>query len=245
MRVIISMKKNLLYIGIVAVGCIIGVVLLAMKGDNINTQSNYHKNEIDDNDKKSENVTESVSTNDLVGNSDCMGVTENVQKILKENNIDLNRLNRVTSESANMLGYASRPTGYTYKVNNHVTERVFDGVLDRIVLGVCYHDRIILTRDLRLNFINNKVSSVFDFNFVPINVSPIPKVNISEAKKIAYREQSSVSGTEPKLGYYDINAGKGQSVPEYILAWDFGKGARVVIDAHSSKVVYSFNGITY
>jgi hypothetical protein len=176
---------------------------------------------------------------------DCReGISAPVQKLLNTNNIDISRLNSISSEG-NLLGYATRSTGYTYRVYNHRTEPVFDGRLDNVVLDVCYNNRRVLTRNIRMRFINGIFESASAFDFSSITVNPIPSVSLMDAKKTAYKEQSLLIGVEPKLGYYDVNTGDGQVTPGYILVWEFNKGANVLIDAHSGGVIRSFDGRTY
>lgn len=177
--------------------------------------------------------------------NECPGVTPEVEKLLAKNNIDLTRLKSnnngaydqlLGTNSVRGLVYASSPTGYTYKVTTYDPNRW-------LVLAACYNGRLVLTRDIRMSFTpDGTFRSAFDFDWIPIEVSPYENISLTKAKTIAYREQPTLKGTEPVLGYYDLNAGQGNRKQNYILAWKFSKGAVVILNAHTGEIIVSFNG---
>lgn len=224
--------KNSLKILIIAISLIIIFLLVGF------SQKNFHKNNSE--------IPVQESTENSYSKNDCSGVTPEVQKILDKNKINLSRLNSIGEyESGSKLGYANSSTGYTYEVTkNELSE---GGVQNSrmVVFNVCYKNRLILTRDLRFIFEEDDTyRGSFAFDFPPIIVSPNPTISMSQAKEIVYKTESGVKGSKPQLGYYDLNAGRGTSAPKnYTLAWSFGDGARVVLDAHTGKIIYAFNGI--
>jgi len=177
--------------------------------------------------------------------NDCPGITPEVAKLLAKNNINLPTLQSnnnggydqlLGTSSVRGLVYASAPTGYTYKVTIYDPQTW-------LVLAACYKGRLVLTRDIRMSFTSDGMfRSAFDFDWVSIDVSPYEDISLMEAKTIAYREQPRLKNTEPVLGYYDLNAGKGNMKQDYILAWQFREGAVVILDAHTGRIIYSFDG---
>ena len=192
---------------------------------------------------KTKSTTQEVAKGDAL--NECPGVTPEVAKLLAKNNIDLATLKSMNTgaydqflgvTSVKGLTYASLPTGYTYKVTTYDPR-------GWLVLAACYKGRLVLTRDIRMSFTSDGTfRSAFDFDWIPIDISPYENTSLAKAKVIAYREQPGLEDLEPRLGYYDLNAGKGNMKQEYVLAWEFRKGAVVILDAHTGKIIYSFNG---
>jgi hypothetical protein len=179
----------------------------------------------------------------------CSGVNSEVQAILDKNNIDLSRLNKIGDyESGSKLSYAELSTGYTYEVVKNDLSIIHKGWAHprsrMIAFKVCYNNIVVITRDLRLSFLDDDVyQSAFDFDFSPIEIDPTPTISLDKAKEIAYRSQSALKGVNPILGYYDLNTGKGNMPKNYILAWGFDNGATVIVNAKTGEIVSSFSGV--
>ncbi len=201
----------------------------------------YHNN------KSKINIPEESSDSSTSQNC-SKGITMDAQKILDKNNIDLARLNGISDyESGSKLSYAEFPTGYTYEVVKNklsINEGRAHPRSRLIAFKVCFNDMIIITRDLRMSFLDDDVyQSAFDFDFSPIEIDPTPTISLDKAKEIAYRSQSALKGINPVLGYYDLNTGTGNKIKKYILAWLFDNGATVIVNAKTGEIVNSFNGM--
>lgn len=186
--------------------------------------------------------TELTTTN----NQDCPAntFTYEVKQLLEKNSIDLSRLKAINPEGNPLLEYSSEPTGFSYSLVSHEMETggVENG--QRLILRACYNDRQVLTRSIRMSFtMSGVLRGAYDFDFSPIDVNPLPSLSEGAARTAAYRSQPSLEGVKPALGYYDLNAGTGNAKPNYILAWQFERGARVVVNAHTAEIVRSSDGI--
>jgi hypothetical protein len=173
---------------------------------------------------------------------------QKVAELLQQNNINLNRLRSIKNDSYQKTSffYDEKSTGYSFSLASRTT--VEDDGTTRAWFNVFYKSLPVFTSQLGIHFYpSSKNLSTFsnDINFVDINVSQNPNISKSEARVKANLEQPTLKNAEPKLGYWDKNAGSGNNIENYALVWmvSSNNGVQVVLDANSGAIIYSFDGI--
>lgn len=172
---------------------------------------------------------------------------QKINELLQKNNIDLSRLRSIKNDNFRDTSffYDEKPTGYSFSLGSRsIVEN--DGTT-RAWFNVFYKSLPVFTSQLAIHFYpSSKNMSTFslDMNFVDITVPSNPSISKSEASAKAISEQSVLKNIEPKLGYWDKNAGSGSNIEDYALVWLVSNnGAVVVLDANIGAIIYSFNGV--
>lgn len=172
---------------------------------------------------------------------------QKVAELLQENNINLSYLRFIKNDSYQKTSffYDEKPTGYSFSLTSRTT--VEDDGTTRAWFNVFYKSLPVFASQLAIHFYpSSKNMSTFslDMNFIDINVSQNPSISKSEARAKAISEQPTLKNTEPKLGYWDKNAGSGNNIENYSLVWSVSNGGPIVVlDANSGAIIYSFDGI--
>lgn len=172
---------------------------------------------------------------------------QKVDELLQKNNIDLSYLRSIKIDSYQKTSffYDEKPTGYSFSLASRTT--VEDDGTTRAWFNVFYKSLPVFTSQLGIHFYpSSKNLSTFsnNMNFVNITVSSSPSIFKSEARAIAISEQPTLKNAEPKLGYWDKNAGSGNNIENYALVWSVSNGGVIVVlDANSRAIIYSFDGI--
>jgi len=175
-----------------------------------------------------------------------------VSELLQKNNIDLSRLRSIKNDWENrerdsLFIYDKNPTGYSFTLSSRTVVEESETGITRAWFNVFYKSLPVFTSQLGIHFSpSSRNFRVFsnDINFVDINVSQNPSISKSEARAKANSEQPTLKNAEPKLGYWDKNAGSSNNIENYALVWSVSNGGVIVVlDANSGAIIYSFNGV--